>query len=232
MARGFAASANAGVRLASAPVVQLLNDDAFVAADWYRGPLELFADPDLAAVAPLVLRDDGSGRIDSAGDEYDSGGFARPRGMGLLWRDGLFPRGFIDAASASAAFYSADWFRKVGGFDEGFGSYFEDVDLSLRLRKSGGNIVFEPGSVAWHRRGASFGRPNRSLVRSQSRNEELLFRRHSRSHRARHAAVLLLKGLRRLREGTLWPWIRGRFDARRLPRLPALPGEAGAEIRA
>ena len=86
-ARGFCASANAGVALASAPVVQLLNDDAEVTEGWAESALQSFADKRVAAVAPLVLQNDSHRRaaglpalIDTAGDEYDFGGFARKRG--------------------------------------------------------------------------------------------------------------------------------------------------------
>jgi len=82
---GFCAAANAGLRTATHPIVELLNDDTEVEAGWADAALKWFADPTVAAVAPLVLRrsdDDVSPRIDSAGDRYYLGGVAGKRGHG------------------------------------------------------------------------------------------------------------------------------------------------------
>src|SRR5947209_10398194 len=83
---GFCVAANAGCRAARHPVVELLNDDAEVTAGWAQAALARFADPAVAAVAPLVLRGPpgGSGvaHVDSAGDRYFLGGVAGKRGHG------------------------------------------------------------------------------------------------------------------------------------------------------
>jgi GT2 family glycosyltransferase len=54
--RGFCAAVNAGIRAASNPIVELLNDDTEVTASWAESALAHFANPCIAAVAPLVLR--------------------------------------------------------------------------------------------------------------------------------------------------------------------------------
>jgi len=242
---GFCAAANAGVAAASAPVVELLNDDAEVTAGWADAALRWFADPRVVAVAPLVLQNDPARHahglpplIDTAGDEYDPGGFARKRGHGTVWANGpasagrapgpLGPltrgrspgsSGSVPAASACAAFYRRDALQHAGGFPEHFRAYFEDVDLSLRLRRLGGEIVYEPASVVWHRVSSSYGRrPTRAVLERQSCNEERLFWRNTRGPELlrrlpRHAAVLAGKALRRWQEGTLLPWLLGRVRA-------------------
>ena len=134
---GFCAAANAGVRAARYSVVELLNDDTEVSAGWAEAALARFADPAVAAVAPLVLRgppgQGGPPRIDSAGDRYFAGGVAGKRGHGEpLGPDYLRP-GPVFGASASSAFYRRDVLLAVGGFPETFGAYFEDVDLAFRL---------------------------------------------------------------------------------------------------
>src|SRR4051794_15482717 len=53
---GFCVAANAGVAAASAPVVELLNDDTEVTAGWAGAALRWFADGRVGAVAPLVLQ--------------------------------------------------------------------------------------------------------------------------------------------------------------------------------
>jgi GT2 family glycosyltransferase len=263
---GFCAAANAGVAAAAAAVVELLNDDAEVSAGWAEAALRWFADPRIGAVAPLVLQNDPARLtrglpplIDSAGDEYDPGGFARKRGHGAAWSpsprwgEGLGVRGETSipplarpphprplsplgrggkkagdcvqmpgpvwGASASAAFYRRSALLAAGGFPEHFGAYFEDVDLSFRLRRLGFEVWYDPAAVVWHRVSASYGkRPGRRVLEQQSCNEERVFWRNVRGrdrlrHLPRHAAVLAGKALRRLGEGTLVPWAVGRLRA-------------------
>jgi GT2 family glycosyltransferase len=215
---GFAAAANRGIAAAAGTVIELLNDDTQVAPGWADAALAAFADPTVAAVAPLVLqgpRGDVVPVIDSAGDEYDPGGFARKRGHGERLSAEYREPGEVFGASASSAFYRAEVLRAVGGFPEDFGAYFEDVDLAWRIRRAGHRAVYEPRSVVWHRVGSSY-RKRRGLIERQSQNEERVFWRNVPDvwrRLPRHAAVLMGKALRRVREGTLVPWAVGRLRA-------------------
>jgi GT2 family glycosyltransferase len=69
-------------------------------------------------------------------------------------------------------------FDAVGAFDEGFGMYAEDVDLSLRVRALGLSIDYVPSSRVWHKVSASLShRPLRKLAR-KSFGALHLFRKH------------------------------------------------------
>jgi GT2 family glycosyltransferase len=217
---GFCAASNTGVRAARAAVVELLNDDTEVTAGWAEAALACFADPRVAAVAPLVLRWPGHTDrpiLDSAGDDYDLGGFARKRGYGDPLRPAHLSRREVFGASGSSAFYRRDLLRRVGAFPLSFGAYFEDVDLSFRLRRVG-TVVFEPRSRVLHRGGESYGPASRRLVERQSCNEERVFWRNLPPDLLlrslpRHAAVLAGKLVRRWIEGTTLPWAFGRLRA-------------------
>jgi GT2 family glycosyltransferase len=134
---------------------------------------------------------------------------------------GRFPleRGSVFGASACAAFYRRAAILEAGGFPGHFKAYFEDVDLSFRLRRLGFEIVHEPDSIVWHRLSASYGRrPSRRVLELQSCNEERVFWRNTRGADLarllpRHAAVLAAKAVKRLSERTLLPWMLGRFRA-------------------
>lgn len=219
-------AANAGIRASTGDVVELLNDDTEVEPGWADAALARFADPRVVAVAPLVLQLDPQRSahlpplIDSAGDEYDPGGFAKKRWCG---RDSLafgsrLTAGPVWGVSATAGFYRRSALFAAGLFPEHFGAYFEDVDLSHRLRKFG-DIWFEPASVVWHRVSASYGRrPSNRVLEQQSCNEERVFWRNIRGrelvrHLPRHLAVLAGKAVRRLREGRFVPWAIGRLRA-------------------
>jgi GT2 family glycosyltransferase len=58
----------------------------------------------------------------------------------------------------AAALYLRDDFLKVGGFDEDYFSYFEDVDLSFRLRLMVGRCLYVPQVVVYHVGSASTGK--------------------------------------------------------------------------
>jgi len=215
---GFAKAANAGISLATGDIIELLNDDTQVRVGWADAAIKCFADPRIAAIAPLVLQGPSSDpvpTIDSAGDEYDLGGFASKRGHGQRMSAEFLTACEVFGASASSAFYRAEVLRAVGCFPEEFGAYFEDVDLAWRIHNAGFRAMYEPTAIIWHRVGSSY-RKNRALIERQSQNEERVFWRNvpnARQLLPRHAAVLAAKAIRRIREGTIVPWTFGRLRA-------------------
>jgi GT2 family glycosyltransferase len=222
---GFCVAANAGIRASIGDIIELLNDDTEVAAGWADAALACFADPDIAAVAPLVLTGPDGKVVDSAGDRYYLGGVAGKRGHGEKLTSEFLRSRSVFGASASSAFYRRSALERVGGFPESFHAYFEDVDLAFRLQRAGYRAVFEPASRVWHKGLASYGRPRRRLLEQQSQNEERVFWRNIPGRdllRAlpRHLGVLAAKAVRRWREGTLVPFLCGRL--RLLTEIPEL----------
>jgi GT2 family glycosyltransferase len=219
--RGFCTAVNAGIRAAQHPIIELLNDDTEVAAGWAEAALTHFADPCIAAVAPLVLRGAPDGRpplIDSAGDHYFLGGIAGKRGHGQPLSSRYLHGGEVFGVSASSAFYRRQSLLDVGAFPEEFDAYFEDVDVSFRLHWAGHRLVYEPASQVWHRVSASHGRRGRRLLEQQSRNEERVFWRNMPNRELLravplHAAVLAAKAYRRWQNGELLPFVLGRLRA-------------------
>jgi GT2 family glycosyltransferase len=211
---GFCGAVNAGLRATSGEIVELLNDDTVVSPGWAEAILPHFDYAEIAAVTPLVLLPDG--RIDTTGDEYDPGGFARKRGHGVPWADAPWrTAGPVWGVSGVAGFYRRTALDAVGFLPEDFGAYFEDVDLAHRLNTPGFTAWYEPASVVTHHLSSSYGRtPSRRTLERQSCNEERVFWRNTTSfsrHLPRHLAVLFGKALRRQSEGTLTPWLTGRL---------------------
>ncbi|MCI0681700.1 MAG: glycosyltransferase family 2 protein [Gemmataceae bacterium] len=215
---GFAVAANTGIRASRGDIVELLNDDTEVQPGWADAALPWFDDPHVGAVAPLVLMWPDGNVIDSAGDRYHLGGVAGKRGHGQpLSAEFLEPRP-VFGANACAGFYRRAALDHAGLFPESFGSYFEDVDLALRLRRGGWRTMFEPAARVLHHGSASHAVTSRRVLQQQSCNEEHLFWRNtpgSAMWRAvpMHLAVLAGKGWRRWNEGRLSPWIFGRLKA-------------------
>jgi len=217
---GFCLAINAGLTRARASIVQVLNDDTEVTAGWYQAPLRHFSsNPELGSIAPLVLQWSNPGKIDSAGDGYDLGGYAYSRGKGEPLSERWLTAGEVFSASGSAAFFRREALLKVDGFPEEFIAYFDDIEVGFKLREAGYTCWYEPQSRVLHHGSSSRDkRPSRRLAEQLACNEERVFCRHlTMKHRwrhlGRHAAVLGAKAVRRWADGTLLPFCIGRVKA-------------------
>lgn len=156
--RGFGPGVNAGVALCEAPLLLVLNSDAALRPG-SLGLLAkaLLADPTVGVVAPAVLEPDGHlqagayGRLPKRRDIVLSNGWVSPRADRV--RDGATP-GWV--SGVAMLLRRAD-FVAVGGFDERFSMYLEDVDLCRRLRDAGKSVHREPSAAVVHQGGRSWG---------------------------------------------------------------------------
>jgi len=155
---GFAAATNRGIALARTEWVALVNPDAFPEPDWLERLLAAAAaHPDCAAFGSRQMIAGRPGMIDGLGDRYHVGGLAWREGHGRRLRPAdLVPRE-IFSPCAAAALYRREALVEVGGCDEDFFCYFEDVDLGFRLRLAGHHARLVPDAVVHHVGGASAG---------------------------------------------------------------------------
>src|SRR5437762_2070376 len=63
----------------------------------------------------------------------------------------------VFSASGTACLWRTSAFRALGGFDESFFAYYEDVDLGFRARLAGFECWYAPRAVALHEGGATTG---------------------------------------------------------------------------
>jgi len=155
---GFARAANAGIVAVAAEAVALVNTDVRLAPDWIeRSAAALAAAPAAASVATKLVDLDDPALIYDAGDVLRRDGACEQRGR--FERDGgrYDAPGDVFSACAGAALYRRSAVLAVGGFEERFGTYLEDVDLGLRLRLAGWTCRWEPRAVARHAGGGSTG---------------------------------------------------------------------------
>src|SRR5947207_9649472 len=152
---GFAVAANRGLVAARTEFVALLNTDIVLAPDWIEVMAgRLAAEPRCASVACKMVRLDDETILDDCGDVLRRDGVCEQRGRGRR-DDGRWDApGDVFSACAGAALYRREPFVALGGFDERLGSYLEDVDLGLRLRRAGWGCRYEP-AVARHWGGGS-----------------------------------------------------------------------------
>lgn len=221
---GFCRAINRGIEKARFPVVQALNDDAFVLAHWYDAPMEAFEDADVGAVAPLILQDDAESEnktfrmVDSAGDRMNPLGVIRKRYRGQDRSRVEKSTTEVLCCGGCAGFFRADALRGVGGFPEDFVAYFDDVEVSLALRRLGYRILLEPASQVVHSGGKSYGPPRGALLTQQARNEERVYWQNLPLPLLFFLAIprlwlLALRALVHLGRGTLPAWLLGKWQA-------------------
>jgi len=171
---GFAHAANVGLRAAGGERVALVNTDVVCAADWLaRLDGALTRDAGVAAVACKMVDLDDPGVLYDAGDVLRRDGVCLQRGRHQR-DDGRYDEaGEVFAACAGAALYRRAAVLDLGGFDERYFSYLEDVDLGLRLRLAGWRCAYEP-AVARHAGGGSSWQLRRSVPVWAQRNTLLL----------------------------------------------------------
>ena len=174
---GYAAGANRGIATTAAAVVAVCNPDVMVEPGTAAALLARFdAEPDLGAVGPMVRNPDGSPyhsarAIPGVGDAVGHGvlGLVRPtnrftRRYRELDVDPARPRD-ADWVSGSAVWLRRTAVESVGGWDERYFVYVEDVDLCWRLRQGGWRVAYEPAGVVVHVQGASTARhPYRMIL--------------------------------------------------------------------
>lgn len=93
-------------------------------------------------------------------------------------------------------------FEKVGFFDERYFLYYEDSDLSIRVKKAGFSIFFTPKAFLWHKNAASAGGSGSVLHDYYITRNRLLFGMQYASMRTKIA--LVQEGLRLLLVGREW----------------------------
>jgi GT2 family glycosyltransferase len=173
---GFAAACNRGIAAVDADAVALVNTDVVLAPDWLERAAARMA-PGIAAVATKLVSLADPAVLDDCGDVLRRDGVCEQRGHGRR-DDGAYDvPGEVFAACAGAALYRRDALLGVGGLEESFFAYLEDVDLGLRLRLAGWRCAYEP-VVARHAGQGSAAALPRSVRRLVARNTVLLIARH------------------------------------------------------
>ena len=158
----FAGGNNAGIRYAmshGANLLLFLNNDTTVDPRFLNVMVaRVNRDAATGVVAPMIYYFDDPDRIWFAGGaismwtgtmrhlgirEKDAGQFATPRR--------------IDYATGCCILARRTVIEQVGTFDEKYYMYSEDADWSMRVRRAGYNIIFEPQARVWHKLSVSAG---------------------------------------------------------------------------
>jgi GT2 family glycosyltransferase len=186
---GFARACNRGVAVSAAPLVLLLNTDAILGRDALRRLVDCIrAHPRAAVVGAQQRNADGSfqcSRLPFPNLWLD---WMIISGLGRLLFGAAFPS---YPASEHGGAQPAEWvggacmlvrrqaYEAVGGLDQQYFMYGEEMDLCYRLRQAGWEIWYEPGAVVVHLGGGS-------SVKLGPRSEALNYRSRVRFYRLHH----------------------------------------------
>ena len=147
---GFGAGVNAGVARArelDCTRVLALNPDATIDADSVRVLLAASGADPRALIAPRIVRSDGTVWFSGAVLDPRNGTTRRAREAELAgdrtWQTGA-------CFMATIAMWD-----EVGGFDDDYFMYWEDIDLSWRWRDAGGTLILLPDATAVHDAGGT-----------------------------------------------------------------------------
>ncbi len=160
--RGFGYAANIGAQHMNTDYVLFINPDAYIDAGAVGRVQRLLAQTPKAGIVGMTLQDK-QGVQELSGHGYE------PTLIRLLfrklvsWLHSVIPRrdrgihvAFrADWVSGGAMVVDRKLFSHIGGFDEQFFLYWEDIDLCRRARKAGYSVWMHPQARAVHARGAS-----------------------------------------------------------------------------
>lgn len=264
--RGYGAAANAGMRAVTADAYVICNQDAhyqpgFVAAlagalDQYPRAGAITAQVRLAGKFVPAHETDGDAfiahdgtrwrRADHGVELLNSTGNQVTRSGNGLDRGWLAPVGSqfdrrVFGFHGGAVMLRADAVVPLGGFDERYFMYYEDTDLSFRLRRAGWQIVYEPQAVSVHQHATSSGTSSTRFVRWNTRNRIWCARRNGPGsmriaaigRTAIGASVGLLRSMAvrgdagRTARAQAWARMRGLLDG-----LAAMPADVREPLRA
>ena len=205
---GYGGGANLGADGAQAPWLLVANSDL----EWQPGSLDVLlaageADPRVGAVGPALLNTDGT--LYPSARELPS--LTQGAGHALfvrVWPGNPWTRRYQAQQQSSGGTRAAGWlsgaclllrreaFEAVGGFDDGYFMFFEDVDLGERLGRAGWTNLYVPQARVTHVGGTSWrAKPARMISAHHASAARYVRRRYPRWYQwpVRQAAALGLR---------------------------------------
>ncbi len=164
---GFLLSCNRGAALARGRYLLLLNNDTQVQAGWLDALLDVFKEEPGTGIAGSKLIYP-SGHLQEAGAALKRDGRVELIGLNQDPAEPIYNRRRrVDHCSGASVLIEKSLFERLEGFDEAYApAYYEDCDLSMRVRSLGYHVVYEPSSVVVHHLSVSTNaRPTEKMAR-------------------------------------------------------------------
>jgi len=154
---GFAAGNNRAAERARGPWLLLLNPDAYAEPGFIAALLQAAAaHPGARCFTARQRMAENPSRLDGLGDAMTVIGFPFRGGYGQP-DPGPMAAAEVFSPCGAAMMIDRALFLRMGGFDERFFCYCEDVDLGYRLRLAGETVLLAPEAVVAHEGSVSTG---------------------------------------------------------------------------
>jgi GT2 family glycosyltransferase len=168
---GFSKAYNQAIKSIDMGFVAILNNDTRVDRNWLQELVNSILEDNLIAAVgsklllmdrPYLLHNAGS-KITPVGSGFDIGLYEKDSEKYNVKKE-------VGAVCGAAMLVRKDVFLRIGGFDEDFFAYFEDVDFCWRAWIFGYKVLYVPTSVVYHKLGGSFGSLSRETAFLCERN--------------------------------------------------------------
>lgn len=147
--RGFAANHNAAFARAEADYFCILNPDVRITEDPFPELIRVLQNPDIGVAGPLVLNT--AGKLEDSARQFPTvANITRKIFFGAPEAQCPQNLSYPDWIAGMFMICRSAVFRDIGGFDEGYFLYYEDVDLCWRMRRKGLQVAQSPGARATH----------------------------------------------------------------------------------
>lgn len=220
---GFAGAVNEGIREAHGEWVAVLNNDTEADPEWLARCMAAAANhPEASFLACRIMDIARRDRIYGAGDCFLRAGIGYRLGQEIADRGEYHTEREVFSPCGCAALYRRSVLREMGGFDERFFAYLEDVELGLRMQAAAHRGWYVPDALVYHCGGATSGGEFSPLaVQLRTRNALLLLAKTLPGEMIRRCAFPILFAqlfwfLRVIAHGRLWSFLRGLSGAARL----------------
>jgi len=201
---GYAKANNQGIKESQGKYLLLLNPDTQLMENSLASMREFMeGNPQAGALGPQLLNPDKS--VQPSCREF-------PSFSALVWEflglSRIFPKGRIfgrwrmgyfsfdqlrevDQPMGSCLMLRRETLEELGGFDEKFSMFFNDVDLCYRIKNAGWKIYFYPGTQVIHHKGASTRKVKRRMIWFSHLAFYKFFKKHKRGFANRLLLFLL-----------------------------------------
>ncbi|MEO7453542.1 MAG: glycosyltransferase family 2 protein [Fimbriimonadales bacterium] len=188
---GFGKGHNKAFEVARGGVLFPLNSDAVMHEGCFARVLEfLRSDPNIGVVGPKLLNPDGSLQYSARRFPTPMAALFRNTPLGKLFPKNRYTRDYlmtdwahdeprdVDWVSGAAFAFKRELYEQIGGFDERFFMFLEDVDLCYRAHAAGRRVVYLPEAIVTHKIGSSTDKAPNRMINQFHKSMLLYYKKH------------------------------------------------------